>query len=175
MPELYTFFGELDEIWLKPAQQNVTSLKIHCDLFWGYIPNCNLRSVHFPSLKKLELGNYIFSHDWQVDWICSHITLQALALDDCCIVSYTQAEGPVDEEDYYTDPLGEFGNHESDREENPHRWSEIFTQIECQLPNLKSFQFGSANWQAVNNSKRPVCQSVAWSCRRTPISRFVQV
>lgn len=150
-PELYTFFSELPDTWLKPAQQNLTSLTLHCGLFWGYIAKCDLRSIHFPSLKKLELGNYIFSHDWQVDWICSHTSLEALTLDNCCILSYTQAYGPVDEEGYYIDPAGVSGNYESDREENPHRWSEIFTQIEHQLPNLKMFQFGSVEWQDVNN------------------------
>ncbi|KAH9225019.1 hypothetical protein DL95DRAFT_378681, partial [Leptodontidium sp. 2 PMI_412] len=90
---MYGFFDELAETWLKPAQPNLTSLTLHADVLWGYIPECDLRSVHFPNLRKLELGLYTFSHDWQLDWICSHTTLQVLIMDRCSIVSYAQAYG----------------------------------------------------------------------------------
>ncbi|KAG4435129.1 hypothetical protein IFR05_009394 [Cadophora sp. M221] len=136
-PKLYSFFDELGETWLKPAQQNLTSLALHCDMFWGYIPKCDLRSIHFPTLKKLELGNWTFSHDWQADWICSHTTLEVLIMDDCSIVSHTRAYGPIDGEGYLVDPPNMIRYDELYRRYHPQRWSKIFAEFEMRLPSLK--------------------------------------
>ncbi|EDN92448.1 hypothetical protein SS1G_08311 [Sclerotinia sclerotiorum 1980 UF-70] len=44
----------------------------------------------------LELGNYSFSHDWQLDWILSHgETLQVLILDFRPIVSVLRHRGEI--------------------------------------------------------------------------------
>ncbi|PVH71623.1 hypothetical protein DL98DRAFT_596798 [Cadophora sp. DSE1049] len=138
-PELYIFFEELPDTWLQPTQQNLTRLTLHCNVHWGYIPKCDFLCIHFPSLKKLELGNYSFSHDWQVDWICSRTTLEMVILDDCTIASHTRTFGLVDCEGYWVVPMDEDRSFLSDRQFNPQRWSDIFAEFEARLPNIKSF------------------------------------
>ncbi|KAH7407304.1 hypothetical protein BKA64DRAFT_411919 [Cadophora sp. MPI-SDFR-AT-0126] len=153
-PELYTFFSDLGETWLRPAQQNLTSLALHCDIFWGYIPKCDLRSIHFPNLKKLELGNWTFSHDWQVEWICSHTTLDVLIMDDCSIVSYTRSYRPIDGEGYLLNPPYVRSTGELYKLYHTQRWSQIFAEFETRLPNLKTFQFGHGEWRNGKNFDR---------------------
>jgi len=53
--QMHTFFADLPATWLKPTIQNLSSLCIHVDVYWGYFPLCNLRTLYFPQLKKLEL------------------------------------------------------------------------------------------------------------------------
>ncbi|KAH7308824.1 hypothetical protein BKA65DRAFT_576405 [Rhexocercosporidium sp. MPI-PUGE-AT-0058] len=118
MPELYQFFEELADTWLKPAKQNLTNLTLHADL----------------------------------DWICSHTTLEFLILDGCSIVSHTLVYGPVDSEGYCANPLDEGGDQDYHRQHYPRRWSDLFAQIEAELPNLKQFQLGSRDWDTGRNS-----------------------
>lgn len=69
---------------------------------FGFAPKLDLRGVHFPRLKTLALGNYTFTHDWQLDWLGTHReTLEELYLDDCIVVYYAKMMGcGVDEEGY---------------------------------------------------------------------------
>ncbi|CZR51411.1 uncharacterized protein PAC_01286 [Phialocephala subalpina] len=150
IPQMYTFFHEFPDLWLKPTQNNLTSLTLHADLYWGYMPLCDFRSLHFPKLKKLELGNYAFTHDWQLDWILSHDTLEELVLDDAVITNYIYGYGPLDNENYPLEPIG--GSYDNAHFwEYPRSWSEYFSKIEQQLPNLKVFKFGNGNWDEGRN------------------------
>lgn len=109
-PPMHKFFAELPKTWLAHCAGNLTSLTIHCDTFWGYFPKCDWRGIHFPKLKKLELGNYTFSHDWQLDWILSHgKTLEVLVLDDCPILRRAKLLGDVDGENYAVNPSSDMG------------------------------------------------------------------
>jgi len=72
----------------------------------GFFPKLDLRTIHFPQLRTLALGNYTFTHDWQLEWITSHaLTLQNLYLDDCPILyQMILFLAPKDSEGYYVNP-----------------------------------------------------------------------
>lgn len=150
IPQMYNFFQEFPDVWLKPTQKNLTSLALHADIYWGYMPLCDFRSLYFPKLKKLELGNYAFTHDWQLDWILSHETLEELVLDDAVITNYIYGYGHLDAENY---PLKPIGGSYADAHfwEYPRSWSEFFAKIEQRLPNLKVFKFGNGDWDEGRN------------------------
>jgi hypothetical protein len=112
----------LPDVWLKPAQKNLTSLTIHSYDFWGYMPKADLRSAHFPDLRVLELANFAFTHDWKLDWILSHAkTLEELILDDCPTISYVYNYGEMDHEKYPEDPRNDYGD--DHMWEYPRTWS----------------------------------------------------
>ncbi len=103
----------------------------------------DFRGLHFPKLKKLQLENYTFSHDWQLDWILSHgATLEELMLDDCPIVSFIRNYGEIDEEGYPVRP-------EQDQSWPPkdfttwryeRSWGYYFGQMEERLVNLREYR-----------------------------------
>lgn len=72
IPEAHEFFNdELNDYWLEPIRENLTSLKLYsAEMYWGYFPRCNL--PRFSNLKTLMLGNMSFTHDAQLEWILSH-------------------------------------------------------------------------------------------------------
>jgi hypothetical protein len=108
--EMHTFFHELPSTWLKPCSENLTSLTLHAVEWWGYYPKCDFRGLHFPKLKFLELGNYTFTHDWQMEWIYSHgDTLETLVLDDAVIVQRIRLVGALDSEGYPMQPWDQHG------------------------------------------------------------------
>jgi hypothetical protein len=110
LKEMHTFFHELPSTWLKPCSENLTSLTLHVVEWWGYYPKCDFRGLHFPRLKFLELGNYTFTHYWQMEWIYSHgDTLETLVLDDAVIVQRFTLFGRVDSEGYPVEPWGQDG------------------------------------------------------------------
>jgi hypothetical protein len=142
IPQLYKFYEDFPNTWLKPASQNLESLTIHGDDCWGYMPKCDFRGLHFPKLRKLELANYSISHDWQLDWILSHTsTLEELILNEVTITSYVYNYGTPDPEKYPTNPVDLSGG--SFSFEIPAKWSHLFSQFESRLPKLKRFKFGT--------------------------------
>ena len=107
---MYQFFAELPLVRLTPCQANLTSLKLHVDVQWGYLPKADLRGMHFPKLQKLDLGSYTFSHDWQLEWIAAHgATLQELTPDNCLIVQRMRDYGQLDSEGYAVDRASDMG------------------------------------------------------------------
>jgi len=146
LPAMYQFFTELPQVWLAPCAANLTSLKPHVDCRWGYLPKADFRGLHLPKLRKLDLGNYTFRHDWQLEWILSHgATLEELTLDDCPIVHCIQSFGQLDSEGYVV-------NH-ANREISPEsawtherRWSHYFSEMEKRLPKLKNSRYGIGPW-----------------------------
>jgi hypothetical protein len=52
---------EIGPVWFDPVKANLTGLKLHADVDWGWVPEADFRGLHFPRLRKLELGNYTFS------------------------------------------------------------------------------------------------------------------
>jgi hypothetical protein len=86
------------------------------------MPKADLRSVHFPDLRVLELANFAFTHDWKLDWILSHAkTLEELILDVCPSISYVYNYGEMDHEKYPEDPRNDYGD--DHMWEDPRTWS----------------------------------------------------
>ncbi|KAI1340076.1 hypothetical protein F5Y15DRAFT_415498 [Xylariaceae sp. FL0016] len=111
-PEKWDFFESLKDTWLTPeVAKRLEVLSLFCDDLWGWCPMMDLREINsdagpnsgFPRLKVLALGNYVFSHEWQMDWFSrlglqnGYSGLQKLYLDYCPIMFGFMNFGPVDE------------------------------------------------------------------------------
>ncbi|KAI1411951.1 hypothetical protein F5Y13DRAFT_200271 [Hypoxylon sp. FL1857] len=107
LPEPYLFMESLIKTWLAPeVAKNLRVLSLFCEAPWGWVPRMDFRDVNpgtgFPKLEVLALGNYIFSHEWQVHWFASqgrqngHGGLLELYLDDCPILYFFQFWGTLD-------------------------------------------------------------------------------
>lgn len=141
MEELHTFIAELPPLWLAPAAGNLTSLILYQYAFFGYCPKLDLRSVHFSQLRTLALGNYVFSHDWQLDWLKDHAsTLENLFLDNCIVV-YFSCFGEEDADGYPTEL--------QDQRADNYRffdltWSLIFDLLREHHDHLRHFRIGKS-------------------------------
>ncbi|KAK7223347.1 hypothetical protein V2G26_011350 [Clonostachys chloroleuca] len=71
---------------------------------WGWNPKMDFRTVNhsqggFPKLEVLALGNYVLSHEWQIDWIISQGResggLKRLYLDRCSVLHRGNIPGPL--------------------------------------------------------------------------------
>jgi hypothetical protein len=154
--ERHIFFGrDLRQYWLEPLQGKLINLKIYSNCPWGYLPKCDLRGLHFPLLKSLSLGNMTFTHDWQLDWIISHDTLELLTLDDCPIIHDAMMSGACDSERYI--PLDDIekgllrqGNsRKKPKQTHWHyeaRWHVYFRRLKNGLPNLERFGVDRGPW-----------------------------
>lgn len=147
--------------WLSPASQSLKHLVLYSDLAVGWFPKLDLRGIHFPKLETLSLGHFIFSHDWQFDWIASHsATLRELCMDHCSILYQIGYEtghpnNPtlLDDEGYPMEVQGQFG-HSLDSDGGTFRfvsyrtrWNEVFSRISRELRKLETFRFGiSPQW-----------------------------
>lgn len=100
--EPHAFFSrDLLKYWLEPIQGHIVDLELQSNSYWGYIPKCDLRDIHFPKLKALTLGKMTFTHDWQLEWILSHgHTLTQLTLEDCPIINEIWIGHTLDAEHY---------------------------------------------------------------------------
>ncbi|CAJ2509847.1 Uu.00g057470.m01.CDS01 [Anthostomella pinea] len=105
----YTFFECLPMTWLNPRiAQNLRTLSLYTSDYWGWDPKMDFRQANpgsassFPNLKVLALGNYVFSHQWQVDWLASLGSdngdggFRELYLDDCPIMWFARSWKPLD-------------------------------------------------------------------------------
>ncbi|KAI0178082.1 hypothetical protein BJ166DRAFT_573771 [Pestalotiopsis sp. NC0098] len=110
----YDFCESLPSTWLRPEiAQNLRVLSLFFDQYWGWAPKMDLRAVNpgntresggLPHLRVLALGHYVFSHQWQVDWIASvagHANqphgLEELYLDTCPILLSAHTIEPLDQ------------------------------------------------------------------------------
>lgn len=152
-PERHTFFSrDLLEYWLKPVQRNLVHLKLESICYWGWIPKCDLRGIHFPKLKSLELGEMTFTHDWQLAWIISHgETLTKLNLRQCSIVHDIWIAHTLDSENYPVHVLGERLDWDQLSAENDvkwcgnrARWNEYFGKLTSGLPHLQHLKVGNS-------------------------------
>lgn len=74
-------YSNLPRTWLNPSL--ASHLKVLCLWgqrdYWGWCPRMDFRKMRLqegshsalPCLKALKLRCYVFSHEWQVDWIAS--------------------------------------------------------------------------------------------------------
>ncbi|KAF4976591.1 hypothetical protein FZEAL_6769 [Fusarium zealandicum] len=107
--EKYDLFERLPQTWLQPSlATNLRTLSLYCGASWGWSPKMDFRLVNpseggFPNLRVLALGNYIFSHEWQIDWIATQGKdtvaggLEELYLDACYVMFYAHHLVPLDE------------------------------------------------------------------------------
>jgi hypothetical protein len=94
IPGKHTFFNStLNSHFLAPMAHQLTHLSFYCSTFWGVYPRWDSRSLHFPALRSLSLGNWSVAHEWQVECMLAHTGLEELWLDDYPVVYAGRIEG----------------------------------------------------------------------------------
>ena len=134
----HEFFTRLPQAWLEPAAANLTCLSLSAPELWGYLLKVDFRDVHFLRLTSLVMKYFVFSHDWQLEWIRSHTSLQKLCLIQCPILTHARWYGEKDDEGYIiswsisdTRPLQDYWYDRS--------WHHYYQQFERHLMNLSEF------------------------------------
>ena len=153
IPETHTFFSTtLFQEWLVPTHEHLTHLTLYAtNCPWGFWPACDLRTIHFPSLRYLALGNWTIFDEWQVDWLVSHgSSLEALRLDACPIVivacmppAARDKNFPEIQEPCWVNPRMRLSLY---LKEIDLRWYDVFPRLGRELPLLKEFAFGKGDW-----------------------------
>lgn len=94
-----------------------------------------------PLPEKLTLGHWTLSHDWQIDWLLKHQTLEELNFVDCVINRVVLHDHILDSEKYpvwwedYSDWYWGWKNiWLYDKQ-----WADVYAAIERGLPSLRSF------------------------------------
>ncbi|CEI62046.1 hypothetical protein FVEN_g3079 [Fusarium venenatum] len=155
--EKYDFFDSLPSTWLSSnLTQNLRVLSLYFKDYWGWFPFMDLRDFGhespFPQLKVLALGNYVFTHDWQVDWFPKIGKenggggLEELYLDDCPILFHASHEA-IDEHGYpdYL-PVTEMDRSASQEHDFHIRWHHVLAQWKDSMRGLKVFRMGHGSW-----------------------------
>lgn len=135
----------LPSVWLEPTAAKLTHLSIYMGPYFGYTYKLDLREIRFPNLRSLGFGQYVFSHDWQFDWIIRHSkTLQQLTLDDCPILFLARNCRSLDSEGYPQFMTGPpiFDDRLDNTYTYSRRWSEVFERFRMELGALRSICFG---------------------------------
>ena len=157
-PEIHTFYKHFPDIWLRPASKSLTTLSLYGDDFWGWCPKVDFRHLHFPNLRILALGNFTFSHDWQVEWISDHgQTLEELYLDDCPILTAEFTKFAMDEEGYPIVKESDYRSLDVDdvlvATTHHRRWRRFYEIWSRALQKLLIFKIGSGGWDDVLANK----------------------
>jgi hypothetical protein len=159
IPERHDFYsGQLRECWLQPLSDigRLSRLKLYGSISWGYIPKCDLRGLHFPKLRSLDLGNMTFTHEWQLEWILSHGgSLERLALRSCPIIPDIELIWRADADGYpiLPNPYPGTGRGRppiAARSKHDLRWHDYFRNFRIKLPQLRHFAVTHGGWMQGN-------------------------
>ena len=134
----HEFFTNLRKTWLEPASTGLTSLSLGANELWGYLLKVDFRRVRFPHLKSLDMQRFVFSHDWQLEWILSHKSLQKLSLYQCPILTHARWYGEM--KDDYPTKFSSIGDRRSLQEHHHAKsWHHYYEEFLGGLENLRSF------------------------------------
>lgn len=168
----YKFFEGLPSSWLSPCiSDRLRTLSLFAHDYWGWCPKMDFRVLSrgpngtggLPNLRTLALGKYVFSHQWQVDWIAQVGSdngrggLQELYLDDCPIMWRGRVHGPVDSEGF---PQEEFMTNDFVHPDSWNtvtvdvdlRWSPVLEEWREKMQSLKVFRMGSGDWDGASST-----------------------
>lgn len=177
--EKYEFFEKLPTTWLSPAICfNLRILSLYCRDYFGWAPKLDFRMLNpgnninsaLPNLRVLALGKFVFSHNWQVEWIASlgaqngRGGLEELYLDDCPIMWRAHVLGPMDRSTSVVNgvhidnsgfPLKKVMTRQSPHNERWDtvmvqyrlRWSTVLQTWRSKMTALKAFTMGSGDWE----------------------------
>jgi hypothetical protein len=154
--EKYAFFDSLPNTWLSQSiSDNLTVLSLYARDYWGWFPKMDFRNMKFPQLKVLALGHYVFSHEWQIDWISSigrgdgGEGLRELYLDDCPILYQAFQASPLDDSDPGYPALETVLDHENgELHSYTMRWSHVLSRWSTTMRGLREFRMGHGHWTA---------------------------
>lgn len=167
-------FDSLPYTWLRPSiAQNLRVLSLYCHEPWGWFPKMDFRLVGagdgMPNLKVLALGNYTFSHEWQVEWVGS-LGVEKLYLDGCTILFQAspwrgmlldQSETVLHGSDgrvhtfsnsgYYLKPTTPRSGHVAEAIHGTLRWHHLLSHWTQSMTNLRVFKMGKGHWDDIPN------------------------
>lgn len=170
-PDKYEIFGTLHSTWLQPAiASHLRVLSLYCSELWGWLPRMDFRFVGagggLPNLKTLALGNFVFSHEWQIEWFGS-LDLEKLYLEGCYVlfqarrdlyefdhseVSLRNVDGKeiiLSNEGYLAREGAESVRFDPQRLRPPIRWCHILSHWKKTMSNLRVFKMGSQTWSTL--------------------------
>lgn len=182
-PEMYEFFERLPSTWLSPPlASNLRELSLYRHDYFGWVPKLDLRMVNpgsksgsaLPNLRVLALGEFVFTHQWQVDWVASlgrengRGGLEELYLDNSPIMWRAHTLGPPDESvvDLGGEKLDNIGYplKEVMTRQSPHdarwdpitvdfdlRWSTVLRTWREKMRSLKVFRMGGGDWGGLSS------------------------
>ena len=149
-------FQDLPGTWLRPACQNLRSLYLSGgnttgDTKWGWYPKADFRHVHFPLLQSLTFEEFVFSHDWQLQWLLRLAgSLRYLRLSSCFIlVSADTTPQFLDSEGYRVRVPANPNAVGTRRRCFEEKWSHYFEAFARRLPLLQFFSLWSPYRQVV--------------------------
>jgi hypothetical protein len=153
----YSFFESLSSGWLKSnLAQNLKVLSLYYRSYWGWFPQPDLRNIKLPQLKILALGNFVLSHEWEIDWFASlgkengSGGLEELYLDDCPILFEARQRGPLNSQSGYPGypNLGQVLDHDGhcSNYEFPLRWHHVLSHWAESMKGLRLFCMGYSDW-----------------------------
>ncbi|KAM5349241.1 hypothetical protein ACJ41O_005748 [Fusarium nematophilum] len=158
-PEKYELFEGLSRSWLRPGlADNLKVLSLYFRDYWGWFPKMDCRLIGgdlpFPKLKVLALGNYVFSHNWQIDWFATvgqengSGGLEELYLDDCPILFKANQAGPFDAKDAGYPVTSIVMQQRSTYEVHEYslRWHHILSRWAVTMKALKVCRLGHGSW-----------------------------
>ncbi|KAJ4128861.1 hypothetical protein NW768_007383 [Fusarium equiseti] len=157
LTEKYDFFHSLPSTWLCPDMtQRLRVLSLYFKDYWGWFPVMDFRNYGeeypFPQLKVFALGNFTFSHEWQIEWFSKLGSknrsggLEELYLDDCPILHHA-IQNDVCEGGYPDTAVIS-----SQRDYNPTehhfsiRWHGVLSHWKDSMKGLKVFRMGHGSW-----------------------------
>lgn len=169
----YRFLRNLPSTWLSPPIANrLRTLSLYAQEYWGWTPKMDLRALGgLPNLRTLALGLYVFTHQWQVDWVAELGSdngrggLEELYLDNCPILWRGRVPSPLDSEAF---PLEEVMIERTYHPNREHvevdvdlRWSTVLDEWRRRMPSLKVFRMGSGNWDGAYSTEIAMAQTAS--------------
>jgi hypothetical protein len=140
LPTNQRFMEQLEQTWLGNCQKSLRELDLGFRTHVGFYSKLDLRGLEIARLKVLKLTKITLTHQWQIDWICSHgPTLEILSLIETPIIVQATTRMVLDEESYPIEhqPLLQL----PETVLTFHlKWSEIQDQIRERLPDLRAFE-----------------------------------
>lgn len=172
----YKFFDNLPATWLSPSiADRLRTLSLFSHEYWGWSPKMDFRALSrgpngtggLSNLRTLALGRFVFSHQWQVDWITQLGSdngrggLEELYLDDCPIMWRARYFGAVDSEGFphretiaaadappaaAHPPAAQPNSWDPVHVDVDLRWSAVLRQWREKMSSLKAFRMGYGDW-----------------------------
>ncbi|EEU39635.1 uncharacterized protein NECHADRAFT_82014 [Fusarium vanettenii 77-13-4] len=167
-------FESLPYTWLRSSiGGNLRVLSLYCHEPWGWFPKMDFRLVGagdgMPNLKVLALGNYTFSHEWQVEWVGS-LGIEKLYLDGYTILFQTskwrgmlldQSETVLQgfngrvhsfsNSGYYVKPATPRSGDIAEAIYGTLRWHHLLSHWTQSMTNLRVFKMGKGYWDDIPN------------------------
>ncbi|KAG5810401.1 hypothetical protein H9Q74_009211 [Fusarium xylarioides] len=159
--EKYDFFDNIHNTWLSPSiSDHLRVLSLYFKDYWGWFPIMDFRNIGedspFPQLKVLALGNYVFTHEWQIEWFAKlgkengSGGLEELYHDDCPIL-YHARQLRIGNDGYadhtaHTAQGGTGRGWNPIKRDFPIRWNHILSQWKDSMKGLKTLRVGHGCW-----------------------------